>query len=60
MKIVRLIVATTLAVLSGFGLAYSDIDDYHMSKDDLINGIVDKHLKKDMGPNENQYRQELG
>ena len=35
-------------------------DDYAMTKDDFINEIVDKHLKKDMKPTESQYRQTLG
>ena len=35
-------------------------DDYHMTRDDFINGIIDRHLKKKMEPNEEQYRRELG
>ena len=35
-------------------------DDYHTTRDDFINGMIDRHLKKKMEPNEEQYRQELG
>jgi hypothetical protein len=31
-------------------------DDYYTTKDDYINGMIDRHLKKKMGPNEGLYR----
>lgn len=54
----KLLLILAIVALAATGIAKDD--DYHMTRDDFINGIIDRHLKKKMEPNEEQYRQELG
>lgn len=53
--IISLVIAATM---TGFVQTVDD-DDFYTSKDDFINDIIDKHLKKKVEPNEVFYRQEL-
>ena len=57
----KLILIIAIVALAATGVM-GDVkdDDYYMTKDDFINGIIDRHLKKKMEPNEEQYRQDLG
>ena len=55
----KMVLLRSILVVAALSLASVSGDDYFQTRNDYINNIVDRHLRKDMKPNDVAYRKEL-